>query len=85
MSNLQNYRQKVNTFKKQPYRVISKINYSQNSTHISQKNIYKNVLPNNTADKVIWSAVQRKPTTQRYFRENLKILRIAIPRNTIYN
>ena len=38
---ISNYHQKVTTLKKQQYRGITKINYSRNSTHITQKKIYK--------------------------------------------
>ena len=48
-----NYHQQVTTLKKKPYRCISKINYYQNSSHISQKNIYEEVPPDDTADKFI--------------------------------
>ena len=67
------------TRKSQPHKGISEISYSHNSTHITQENIYKEVLPNNTAEKVIQSVVSITPIMQKHLNGSLETLGTVIP------
>ena len=54
----------------------------RNLRTIHRKNIYKEVPPDKTANKVIYSVVQITPTLQKHFCESPKIFKTVIAKNT---